>query len=491
MKKLVISVLLLLSLLLSLVSCNMIPQEKEDVITIKDGYLVVNGVKTEYEVKSEDKTEDTVEDKMDCGKCDCTNSVIVTIVDGYIALNGIKTEYQVEDGKCDHEYVISVINGYLAVNGVKTEYPVAFGCNHFWKTVTTAPTCTAEGYDTMTCPLCDKSVRVNETPKADHTYAETYSIDNDYHWYACTVCGDAKDKELHTLDGEGGCTICEMPISSTPGVVYDVSADGTYAEVIAYNGTATKVKIAEEYNGLPVKKIYNDAFKQTSIASVVIPNSVTSIGASAFYESSIASVVIGNGVTSIGKYAFACSGLTSITIPNSVTSIDDDAFYACLGLTSVVIPDSVISIGKRAFEWCMNLASVDISSNVISIGVSAFGSCHTSLYTEYEHGEYIGSSDNPYAVLIDVINKNMSSYSVHEDARTIADGAFQFCARMTSIIIPDSVTNIGEYVFWGCTSLTDVYYTGSEAEWQAIEIGYDDSWALANATKHYNYVPEE
>ena len=54
-------------------------------------------------------------------------------------------------------------------------------------------------------------------------------MDNEYHWRTCSTCGDVKDKAYHDLDDDGVCTVCEMPISSTPGVVYDVSADGTYA----------------------------------------------------------------------------------------------------------------------------------------------------------------------------------------------------------------------------------------------------------------------
>ena len=65
-------------------------------------------------------------------------------------------------------------------------------CKHIWNTVTTAPTCTSVGYDIMTCPLCNKSVRVNETAKIDHTYSDSYTFNNDSHWFACTVCGCEK-----------------------------------------------------------------------------------------------------------------------------------------------------------------------------------------------------------------------------------------------------------------------------------------------------------
>lgn len=112
----------------------------------------------------------------------------------------------------------------------------------------------------------------------------------------------------------------------------------------------------------------------TSLTSVIIPNSVTSIGPSAFSNcTSLKSVTIGNGVTSIESHAFSgCTSLTSITIPDSVTSIGDLAFYNCISLTSVTIPDSVTSIGRSAFSFCTLLTSVTIANSVTSIGDGAF-----------------------------------------------------------------------------------------------------------------------
>ena len=392
------------------------------------------------------------------------------------------------------EDVIEIIDGYIWVNGVNTGIK-AEDCPHVWETVTTAPTCSSEGYDTISCQLCGNSAKTNYTSKLQHTYSTTYSIDDAYHWFACTVCGDAKDKSAHTPDANDICTTCEMPTTATPGVVYDISADGTYAEVIGYNGTATKVKIADEYKGLPVKTIYNKVFENNkTITHVVIPDTVTSIGDSAFYY---------------------CYNLSSVVIPDGVTSIGDYAFYGCYNLSSVVIPDSVTSIGENAFN-----------------------ACHYSLYTEYEYGKYVKSGDNPYTVLIEITNKNMSTYEIHKDTKIIAHSVFRDCNRLTSITIPDSVTSIGSSAFYdcsklnsvvigdsvtsigsyafygcsklssvvmgdsvtsigdcafnGCSNLTDVYYTGTQEQWNQIEIDNEgnNNYNLINATIHYNYVPQ-
>ena len=435
------------------------------------------------------------------------------------------------------EDVIEIIDGYIWVNGVNTGIK-AEDCPHVWETVTTAPTCSSEGYDTISCQLCGNSAKTNYTSKLQHTYSTTYSVDDAYHWFACTVCGDAKDKSAHTPDANDICTTCEMPTTATPGVVYDVSADGTYAEVIGYNGTATKVKIASEYKGLPIKTIYREAFQNNrNITSVVIPDTVTSIGDYAFsYCSNLNSVVIGDSVTSIGDYAFSrCTNLSSVVIGDSVTSIGGYAFYYCSNLNSVVIPDGVTSIGNYAFSRCSNLSSVVIGDSVTSIGNYAFNGCDSSLYTEYEYGKYVKSGDNPYAVLIELTYKNISTYEIHEDTKIIAYGVFRDCNRLTSITIPDSVISIGDYAFYycinlssvvipdsvtsigdaafhvcsnlssvvigdsvtsigssafgDCFNLTDVYYTGTQEEWNKIEISSMNNKYLNNATIHYNYVP--
>lgn len=117
-----------------------------------------------------------------------------------------------------------------------------------------------------------------------------------------------------------------------------------------------------------------------SLTSVVIGNSVTTIGTSAFYScDSLTSVTIGNSVKTIGWSAFSsCTSLTSVEIPDSVTEIDREAFRDCSSLTSIVIPDSVSSIGEGAFKNCTGLTSIVIPDSVTTIGHKAFEDC-TSL----------------------------------------------------------------------------------------------------------------
>ena len=196
--------------------------------------------------------------------------------------------------------------------------------------------------------------------------------------------------------------------------------------------------------------IYSD--ENTEIKELVIPDGVTSIGSRAFYGcSGLTSVTIGNGVTSIGQYAFRnCSGLASVTIPNSVTSIGDDAFYQCTGLTSVTIPNSVTTIGQEAFSRCSGLTSVTIGNSVTSIGSYAFFRCSgltsVTIPNSVTSIEWNAFSDC----------SGLSSVTIGNGVTSIRGEAFSGCSGLTSITIPNSVTSIGSGAFSDCSGLTSI-----------------------------------
>ena len=201
------------------------------------------------------------------------------------------------------------------------------------------------------------------------------------------------------------------------------------------------------------------------LTSVTIGNNVTSIGDYAFYGcSSLTSVTIPNSVTSIGTRAFyGCSGLTSVTIPSSVTSIGGYAFGECTGLTSVTIPNSVTSIGEKAFYYCTGLTSVTIGNNVTSIGEWAFGGCSgltkvnimdIAAWCNIAFSNY----GNPlsYAQHLYVNDVEVTDLVIPNSVTFISGRAFSGCSGLTTVTIPNSVTNIGKEAFDGCTGLTSV-----------------------------------
>ena len=202
----------------------------------------------------------------------------------------------------------------------------------------------------------------------------------------------------------------------------------------------------------------------TSLTSIEIPNSVTSIGDYAFSHSALTSIVIPNSVTSIGSGAFNwCESLTSIEIPNSVTSIGVGTFYNCSNLTSIVIPNSVTSIGDLAFDSCTSLTSIEIPNSVTSIEGSAFSNC-TAL-TSIEIPNSVTSIGNYAfygctALTSIVIPKSVTSIGIY---------AFMGCTSLTSLEIPNSVTSIGEYAFYNCTSLKSIEVDKNNQNYKSIE----------------------
>lgn len=259
----------------------------------------------------------------------------------------------------------------------------------------------------------------------------------------------------------------------------------------------------------------------SNLTSVTIPISVTSIGEGAFQGcSGLTSVTIPNSVTSIGGSAFyGCSGLASITIGNSVTSIEGGAFYGCVGLkkvivknlaawcsisfslfensswissnnplyyaqhlysdenteiTDLVIPNTVTSIGRATFIGCSSINSITIPKSLTSIGAGAFYGCSSlkkvivediaawcAISFPYYYSTYFTGNHyaNPLVLakhLYSDENTEIKNLVIPNSVTTIGEKVFSGCTGLTSVTIPNSVTSIGDYAFSGCSGLISV-----------------------------------
>ncbi len=216
------------------------------------------------------------------------------------------------------------------------------------------------------------------------------------------------------------------------------------------------------------------------ITSVIIDNSVTSIGDYAFaYCDVITNIAISEGIITIGRCAFydcdslisltnsdtvttigegafySCDSLTSLTLGNSLTTIGNYAFFLCIGLTNIIIPDSVTTIGEGAFYVCEGLTSLTLGSSIITIGNYAFSRC-----------------------------TGLTNISIPDSVTTIGEAAFLECIYLTSVSIGHGVETIGGGAFYYCNSLTVVFYGSNEEDWADVSIAEGND-PLTSATFYY------
>ena len=253
--------------------------------------------------------------------------------------------------------------------------------------------------------------------------------------------------------------------------------------------------------GDSVTSIGDFAFYQCSnLKLITISDSVASIGIWAFaFCDSLTSIVVPDGVASIGTYIFyVCSNLVSVKLSDNIARIEDNAFYQCENLTSVNIPNKVAWIGNSAFQYCGKLTSISFPDGLDSIGDFAFSDCISltsitipanvvSLGSKYVFGFCsnlreinVNSNNNAYASEDGVLfnksktrliqypaGKTSTYYTLPNSVTDIGTSAFRSCVRLTVVTIPNSVINIEQQAFSGCLSLQSATIGNSVAD-----IGY-------------------
>lgn len=271
-----------------------------------------------------------------------------------------------------------------------------------------------------------------------------------------------------------------------------------------------EVILPSTYGGKAVTKIADYAFVEfdfadlnnikycEAITKVVIPDSITSIGDLAFSNClNLVDVTLGKNITSIGYGAFVQCAFTNISLPDNITSISDNTFNKCINLTNIIIPNEVASIGRYAFSGCSSLTSVYIPNSVTFIDWHAFSECaNLTIYCEAERepsGWYTGGAWNPDSrpVVWNYLNYfaftllGNDTYSIkaadtsnlptdliipsrYNGKRVTAIDAQGFMGSFSetlttpiSVIIPNSVTTIGDMAFGVSASITSVTFGSS------------------------------
>ncbi|MBQ3219055.1 MAG: leucine-rich repeat protein, partial [Clostridia bacterium] len=227
-----------------------------------------------------------------------------------------------------------------------------------------------------------------------------------------------------------------------------------------------------------VTTLYDGAFENCqSLTSIQLPSLMTA-GNSVFKDCAmLENVELGDNVISIGDNFFAnCKSLKQITIPSSVQSIGEYIFKgACIeklnvGMTTiprnmfvyiesigeVELLDTVRRIEDYAFQD-INGAKLYLSDNLTYIGGQAFWPSNALILTEYNDCTYLGSKQNPYLVLMEVLDKTVSTFETQTQTKFIYSEAFQSCRNLYSIVLTENIIQISDWVFSDCMKLVEVY----------------------------------
>ena len=347
------------------------------------------------------------------------------------------------------------------------------------------------------CLVC-KAILINqiEIPTIDH-------IESD--WII-----DKKSTTTETGSRHKECIFCEVVLETETIPILTVSMDLEFVlndDGKSYSVTGigtcidTVIVIPDKYNGLPVTAILDSALiGRKSIISVIIPDSVISIGDYAFANCySLTNITIPNSVTGIGTGVFLrCYSLESITIPNSVTDIGERAFEECFSLASVKISESVTNIRKDTFFRCYSLTSITIPASITNIENLAFSGCYSlvevcnksslkitaapnslngsvgywakQIITDETQsaikyvGDYIFYDDGTDVYLVKYVGNEtditLPQYNGGQEYK-IKEYAFYKKTEIISVTIPESVTRIMYQAFDSCTSLTRIVIPSS------------------------------
>ena len=227
--------------------------------------------------------------------------------------------------------------------------------------------------------------------------------------------------------------------------------------------------------------------RNETITAIVVEDGVTSIGSNAFCSVYTAkSISIPEGITKIGNDAFSgCSGVKELVLPSTLTEIGEQAFYGCSGLESLTIPEKVKTIGSYAFSGCTKLKTVTVPESVTKLGAGAFYSCD-ALESAVLNCPVSSIEGSLFSWC-----RSLKSIVIPSTVKSIGWNAFEHCHSLKSVKIPVSVKSIGDMAFEYCYALTDIYYGGTEKQWNCIDLTSTTREALRGKTFHHNCAYED
>lgn len=353
------------------------------------------------------------------------------------SIKEIKQEYLCSPAKCTAKalYFYSCQCGEKGNNTF--EYGYMLEHEEVWETKEPA-TCGKAGLMISKCTLCKEQVNQKPIIALEHNFINE----------KCSVCGD---------------------LMGTEGLRYQMNSTKDAYELVGLGSAISlDIIVPKLYNGLPVKAISQNAFKNSKIKSIILSENLVSINNGAFS---------------------ACSELESIKFPDSLLSIGDSAFINCKKLISVTIGKNVKYIGASAFYNCVQLKNVTLNDNIEYVGKYAFDNSQKVNYNIKNKIKYLGNEQNKYLCAISVEDKYITNLTIDTSCKVVASMAFQNCKQVTAVFVPKSVKTICDLAFSYCNGLTSVEFEQPN-NW-CIKSEFDSvgsSIVLSNKTKNADYL---
>ena len=349
-----------------------------------------------------------------------------------------------------------------------------------------------EGFVFVGWYIGDTEYDFSKPVKSDITLKAKWIDENDFSYAAIDVTADTIARTIRSLDES-------RTLKATGNFTNEVITEIRDALTTLYKEKQEVLVSLDLSTITGLTELGSNAFYNCSnLASIIIPDTITSISYFAFYNcSALTDITIPNNVTTIGYYAFSnCYRLTSITIPNNVTSIDSGAFSGCSALTSITIPNNVTTIGSYAFSKCYKLTSITIPDTITSIDDGTFSNC-SALTSITIPNSVTSIGDSTFSNC-----SALTSITIPNSVTSIGDYTFSNCSALTSIVIPDSVTSIGKYILAKCISLEEIsipYIENPNDETDSDEkycFGYNfgkeyikGTESVNHLNKYYFYIP--
>lgn len=242
-----------------------------------------------------------------------------------------------------------------------------------------------------------------------------------------------KELEIH---GNAGMNMPEQCFYDVPNIE-SVVISGAVDVPRDMFGKCTELKKVTLKNG--VRSIGEDAFRDcSSLESVIFENTVLEkISDGAFWGcSALSSIALPDSVTEIERNAFFETGLRNIQLPEKLTLIGGGAFCNCKNLKQVQLPPQLKELGEGAFFNCENLTQIQLPAQLNKLGTDAFRNCTSLDKIDIPAGLTQIGPDT-------FCNTGLTSVTLHEGLTKIEDGAFHDCLKLKKIRIPKSVTDIG------------------------------------------------